>query len=157
MTWVSPRTWLAGEKLTAAKLQELSDSLKAIGDPWASYTPTLTASVSNPAPSAYSGGYIQAGKLVMFRFKITMSATVGSGTYSIALPVAGNALFPAAFGRADLFDSSAGVIYPRTLLSSGGSTLGVLNDENATRVAATVPFTFATGDIIAGYGMYEAA
>jgi len=159
MAWTAPRTWAPAEVVTAALLNtHLRDNLKAIGDPWTSFTPTLTSSGTQPAPTSQVGAYLQAGQLVIFRFEITMSATVGTGTYSIALPVSAEAgLFPASFGVATVYDVSAGTLYTRTILTAGGLTTCVLNDNAGARVAAGVPMAFASGDIIAGYGLYEAA
>ena len=155
MTWVDPRTWLAGEKITAAKMQTIRDALKAIGDPWQSWIPALTSSGTAPTYTS-SGTYLQAGRWVEFEFNITIT-TAGTGNYSISLPVTGANLFPRSFVNAGCYDQSAGLIYPRHGISTGSNTTFVLNNTDSTRVSATSPFTFASPDQIAGYGSYQAA
>jgi len=60
---------------------------------WTSYTPTLTATTTNPnlgSTGTATGHYTQIGKLVVANFKVTFSGTGidgGSGTYRIAAPV----------------------------------------------------------------------
>lgn len=55
---------------------------------WTAYTPTLTASTTNPSGYTIQGAYMQVGKTVHWRVLISSGGTGGSGTYSIGLPVA---------------------------------------------------------------------
>jgi len=91
----TPRTWVAGEVPTATHFNEnVRDFGRAFSDAWTSYTPTLTASTTNPTNWTQTGYYMQAGKLVIAKFKLTAGAsmTAGSGTYYIALPVTANTI-----------------------------------------------------------------
>lgn len=160
MTWVDPRTWLAGEKLSASKLQTIRDSLKAIGDAWSAYTPAWSSTGTAPVigNGTISGQYIQAGKLVIGEFSILMGSTTtfGTGTYSVTVPVAiggPTILKPAGIGIA--LDGST--FYHRVLHSVGSATVVTLSDDDGTRVSGTVPFTFATADRITGSFYYQAA
>jgi hypothetical protein len=155
MAYAPHNPWTAGEKDAAAKLQTLTDALKAIGDPWQSWTPVLTSSGTAPTYSS-SGTYVHAGRWVVFEFNITIT-TAGTGNYTITLPVTGLNLFPRSFVIAGCYDQSAGLVYPRHGVSTGSNTAFVLNNTDSTRVSATSPFTFASPDQIAGYGSYQAA
>lgn len=86
MVWTSPRTWVSGETVTAALLNtHLRDNLKALGDAWTSYTPTLTGmSLGNGTMSAR---YIQAGHTLFLRVRIAAGTTTTySGSVTISLP-----------------------------------------------------------------------
>jgi len=93
-TWTTtPRTWVAGEVPTATHFNgNLRDFGRAFADAWTSYTPTLTASTTNPTNWTQTGYYMQAGKLVHVKVQLAAGAsmTAGSGTYRIALPVNAN-------------------------------------------------------------------
>lgn len=162
MTWVSPHTWLGGERWSALRGNEIRDSLKAIGDPWGSYTPVLASTGTAPTVSAATGGFIQAGKDVRFHFDITINA-VGTGSYTISLPVqAASYISISSFVFVSCYDVSAGLVYPRIGFSTGSTTVFAMNDMAAVRVSGPAPgsnspFIWATGDRFVGHGFYEAA
>src|SRR3954447_19578174 len=94
MTWTAPRTWVAGEVVTAALLNtHVRDNLKAIGDPWTSYVPTLTNISLGSGTRA--GAYMQAGGLVFgrARFQAGGTTTYPGGNLSVGLPVAAAASY----------------------------------------------------------------
>lgn len=68
-------------------------SLASFGGAWTSYTPTLTATTTNPTlgtSGTNSGRYMQIGKMVYFWLETywgTTAGTAGSGTYQWSLPV----------------------------------------------------------------------
>jgi hypothetical protein len=162
MTWPTLRTWLAGEKLTATLLNEqVRDPLKEIGDAWTAYTPTWTATTTNPAigNGSITGAFIEAGKLIFFRFNITMGSTTtfGSGSYVISLPATSAIGFPYVHGDVTCFDTSASATRHRRMASSGGTTTVIMQTDDAVRVTELAPFTWANGDRLSGIGFYEAA
>lgn len=165
MAWTAPRTWVAGETVTAALLNShLRDNLKAIGDPWATYTPSWTGSGGNPAigNGTLAGWYMQAGKLVHFRISIIAGSTTtyGSGNYSLTLPVAPTSYrwrFSGATANAGAAD------YPMwgRSLGAGSTTLELVVPTGAGTsdafVTPTVPYTMGSTDYITLHGTYEAA
>lgn len=165
MAWTSPATWVANTVLTAAQLNtQLRDNLKAIGDPWTSYTPAWTASGTAPAigNGAIIGKYIAAGKLIHFRVVLTMGSTTtyGTGQYSISLPTNAHGTgLQVASGEALI----AGAAYRLHLrMAAGGSTALLYCDPttagNSVRsVTNLVPATFANTHYIVLAGTYEAA
>lgn len=91
----TPRTWVAGETVTAALLNtEIRDALTGIQAYWAVYAPTLLATTTNPTlgtGSYASGIYIQIGKTVIGEMVIifgTSGTAAGSGSYLVTMPVA---------------------------------------------------------------------
>jgi hypothetical protein len=129
--------------------------------PWISYTPTLTASTTNPTGWTQTGYYMQVGKLVTCKFKLT-AGTAGSGNYRIALPInasvnvadidagviVGYDASPGNFALFNAYIANTAYIqmgYSTTYL---GAFVGVSN---------TGPWTWATGDFIRGTITYEAA
>ena len=130
---------------------------------WTSYTPTLTASTTNPTlgtGSTAEGFYCQIGKSVFWRANITFgtaSVNAGSGFYFISLPVTAKAAgFLTPMGSFVAEDVSTGTRY-----------MGAAAYDNTTRVAmqrnaagafqATDPMTWAASDYIRIQGVYEAA
>lgn len=158
MAWTAPRTWVAAETVTAALLNtHLRDNLKAIGDPWASYTGTNTnVTVGNGTLSTV---YSQAGKLVHYTIKLTFGSTTAfTASPRFGLPATprltdqGNPI-----GAAVLFDTSAAA---RRLWHVGWITAdsGVTPlDDSFGGINATTPWTWATGDVLLINGSYEAA
>lgn len=168
-TWTTtPRTWVAGEVPTATHFNEnVRDFGRAFSDAWTSYTPTLTASTTNPTNWTQTGYYMQAGKLVIAKFKLTAGAsmTAGSGTYYIALPATANTNIDyIEMGHASLFDSSAALIskFPVQLDNVNGARCRIEYSATyptgaITTVTNAAPWTWAANDVIRGLIIYEAA
>lgn len=159
MAWTTPRTWVAGETVTAAIMNShVRDNFNAVGDPWTSYTPSWTASTTNPTigNGTLTGAYRQAGKLVMFRIRIVFGSTTtrGSGEYRWGFPVtAANQNNPGFNGnvfRSSSFSGFTCVGYATTAFRA------VLTSTNAA-VGDSSPVVFTTGDEIHIGGTYEAA
>lgn len=161
MAWTDPRTWVTGELVTAALLNtHLRDNLKAIGDAWTAYTPTWTSSGTAPAigNGTLTGAYLKAGKLVVFRLKLTIGSTttVGTSTYRFGLPVAAIGL-DVPVGQGLVFDTSASDrrFCGAYTTATTEVTLRTTNDNAV--VSATGPFAWATGDTIDITGTYQAS
>lgn len=163
MTWpASIPTATPGAAATAADFNALRDALNAIGNAWTVYTPVLTASTTDPTLGSGMGvgGYVQAGKLVLFRATITFGSgmTAGSGTYWVSLPVTVSATMPlhAPIGRATFFDTSAPNVYVRsaTLRTTGGTQI-IIRDTSGAAMTHASPVAPASGDQISVMGFYE--
>lgn len=161
----TPRTWVAGEVPTATHFNDnLRDFARGFTDAWTSYTPTLTASTTNPTNWTQTGYYMQVGKLVVCRFKITAggSMTAGSGNYRVALPVNANVtvgdIEPGMCVGVDNSTSAFAMLAPYITntayvqLGYAATYLGA-----ATVVAHNAPWTWAANDVIRGTIIYEAA
>ena len=134
----------------------------------ATYTPAWTAATSNPSlgNGTVVGRYQQLGRFIHVYARLTAgsTSTFGSGAYRLSLPSA-----PGSPNGTDqrisgqIFDSSAGIYYPLMCQVSDlghvnlqyfgvtGSTIRTLNVDPAG------PFTWANGDQIFIFGMYEVA
>lgn len=165
-TWTTtPRTWVAGEVPTATHFNEnLRDFGRAFADAWTSYTPTLTASTTNPTNWTQTGYYMRAGKLVHVKFSLTAGAsmTAGSGTYRIALPVnASTALANAVCQSSlNLYDSSGNIAWSTGFLWVAAAAyvqMQYANGAASVNIANNAPWTWAANDIIEGAFTYEAA
>lgn len=164
MAWTSPRTWLAGEKPSAATLNtHIRDNLKAIGDAWTSYTPTWSAATTNPVlgNGTMTGRYIAAGKLIIFSISLTMGSTTtfGSGVYTFSYPVApfdsgnnGNA------GITGFFYDASGT-KPWSQIGVGQTTTAfrLLDTSSNSYSTNAFPIALANLDKIVIQGTYEAA
>ncbi len=126
MTWVDPRTWLAGEKLTAAKLNELRDALKAIGDPWTSYTPVWTGTSTNPVLNngTLTGAGMNAGGLCIGRIRLVIGSTTTFGTgfsnFTLPFTLASGAQWEAV-GTCSVRDASPSVGYAMGAFSASST------------------------------------
>lgn len=163
MAWTDPRTWVTSEVVTAAIMNtHVRDNLKAIGDAWTSFgaaSTHWTATTTNPTigNGTFAAAYAQAGRLVHFRIRIVFgsTSTVGSGTYLFGLPVNGQGFNTPVLCSAMLYDSSGG---SRTMAHAymNSATQIVLNTGTA-NVTHAAPTAWATSDVIAIAGTYEAA
>jgi len=164
MAWVSPRTWVAAEVVTASNMNGLRDSLKAIGDAWTAYTPAWTTTGTAPVlgNGTITGFYMSAGKLTQYKIRLTMGSTTtyGTGSFTFSLPVSGSVASYDPMGSAVLHDASAGARYLCIPWVVSGTTIRLLDQAQtgaSPEVAQTSPITFATSDEIHIGGWYEAA
>lgn len=132
---------------------------------WQSFTPTWTGSSSNPAigDGTIAAKYIQIGKTVFFRIKITFgsTSTVGSGNYILTLPVTA----ATAYAQND----PIGVYQGEDVGSASNSGITVINTTGTLRafgntstkdvglVGHAYPYAWGNGDILRFSGSYEAA
>lgn len=162
MAWTSPRTWVAGEVPSATTFNtHVRDNLKAVGDAWATYTPALTQwTLGN---GTVSGRFLSAGKLTHYSIRLTFGSTTasgGSGILTLSLPVAAEmgsnvTAFPPV-GWASLRDISAPAQRQWMAVLNGASTI-LIADASLTPIQATIPWTWAAGDLLVVNGTYEAA
>lgn len=166
MAWTSPRTWLSGEKLTAALLNtHVRDNLKAIGDTWTSYTPVWTAATTNPVigNGTITGAYAAAGKLIFYRISIIGGSTTtwGSGAYSFTYPPfapkdTSNPGNPGTTGF--MYDLNVTKPYCLTGIGNGSTTIRMLEGSANSFMSHNYPIAVpASGDEINISGVYEAA
>lgn len=142
-------TFTAGQVLTAAELN-------AIGT-WTAFTPTLTASTTNPTlgtGSTRAGSYCQLNELVIYIAYIrfgTSGVSAGSGFYSVSLPVpyvtTNNA--DRYMGNGYVFDNSTSTNYNLTVTGGPTTSTVYMGPHGATIVSNASPITFAAQDIIA--------
>lgn len=146
--------------LTAASLSANLDGA------WTSYTPTLTATVTNP--TVVNGTLVGAYKLIGTKtcaFRVAYargsSDTAGSGSWRVALPFTSGGRQIAAFS---VIDSGTSYYVGIAQISSGSATTGDLNvaqapNTNSTAGATTIthnsPFTWATNDELIISGIIE--
>jgi len=136
------------------------EGIREAGDPWSSYAPSWTSTGTNPAIANGSivGAYATVGQLVVARFAITIGSTttVGSGVYTISLPVAANAAYAnMAIGSAMMLDTSATSYYGFTAYLTPSGVIALA--YTSTRWTASNPVAPASGDVISGTVTYEAA
>jgi len=130
---------------------------------WNSWTPTLTnLTLGNGTQSA---AHHRIGRTIHFRWKFTLGSTSAVGTSpQFTLPVAAHADYAInmPMGTASLLDSGVALYLGWGIMINASTVAPVaVNSAGATAtnasVTATVPFTWATGDVIMVTGTYEAA
>lgn len=129
---------------------------------WTAYTPTgANLTLGN---GTVAGAWARAGRLIHFRASFTLGSTSAVGTApTLSIPVAyssGNEL--ETFSLL-LYDASATTRY-HGATSPATTTTAALYALNAsatyltrTALTATIPFTWATSDVIIMSGFYESA
>lgn len=162
---VAPRTWGAGETVTAALMnQEIRDQLNSFFGAWTPYTPAWTASTTNPVlgNGTITGRYMKLGRIVFCNINLTTGSTTtyGSGDYGFSLPATAAAAGIAVVGQAHLLGVSrwAG----QMVISSGASTTAPFFSDSATNprltwMSPTKPETHAAGAQLRVSFTYESA
>ena len=153
------KTWVAGDVVTAA---DTNTYLTHTGGAWTAYTPTFTnLTVGNGTLDCQ---WFRSGRFVSFKVKLTFGSTTSvSGAIIVSLPVAYADGTEVESATGLLFDSSLNARYPAVTGAQTTTTIAVrtINAAGTYAVVAdtssTVPFTWATGDIITVAGSYEAA
>lgn len=137
----------------------------AIGAASTSFTPTWTGTGSNPAigNGTITGGYKQLGKLLFVRYSIIMGSTTtyGTGDWELLLPnslaVSGAHIqVLTALAR----DESVGTHYTAVAhcgLLGTATKLQVRSNAGSSNYGSSVPFTWATSDMLAIEGVLEVA
>lgn len=153
----TPRTWTTGEVVTAAMQNaEIRDPMTAMQAGWTAYTPTIGGLTTTSGTTTAS--YNQVGKTIDFKFQFTLGASSSVAGCTVTLPVTATADTSGQVFNASGYDSSAVATY--TLAGIATSTTVVtlrVPGSPVVAIGATVPFTWATGDIITISGRYEAA
>lgn len=150
-------TWVSGEDILAADLDQMTDALAALTDAWTTYTVAWTSSGTQPAivNGIKEGRYFQANKIVGTHIRLVMgsSTTFGTGQYFLSLPVAARiSNYPMTCYMLDSGTANkAGIAFA----TSGLDTVAMV--QNTTDVAATAPHTWANLDQIHIFGFYEVA
>lgn len=159
----TPRTWVASELVTAALMNtEVRDALTGLQAAWDTYTPTLTATTTNPTlgNGTALAKYLRIGRTAMFQAAWTFgsTSTVGSGSYLMALPVTADAVGFDQTVVVGFFDASAARHYVgKGLINSGGATIVRFHLEGGNALGSATPVVPATGDVIYAAGTIAVA
>lgn len=168
----TPKTWVAGDVLTAAQLNaELRAALLGafpLGPPdvaWTPWTPTfVNMTVGNGTLTAV---YSRTGRRIFFYIKFVFGSTSAMGTSpTYTLPVAAAARYDNTtldvLGTVMILDSATANFAGVSMY--GSSTTGVIQVLNASAtfvtvngLSATAPMVWAVNDGFVIYGVYEAA
>lgn len=129
---------------------------------YAAYTPTWGSSGTQPA---IGNGTVVGRKLVLGKFiqgsivlTVGSTSTFGTGNYLLSLPAAPNGSTPVNFPLGEGIIVHSGSVYPvAPILSGSNIVLAIPAQPIVNFVGPTVPFTFASGDVIFVNFTYEAA
>ena len=168
MAWTEPKTWVAGERITAADLNTyVRDNFNAFGASWQTYTPAWTASTTNPTlgNGTISGRFAELGKWIIMHIDMVVGSTTtfGSGTYrwSVPRPMRAHGTNFGFGGWWLATDASLGQFYGMTryltqttfvITGEQGGGAGVMQSD----FTPTFPFTWAVNDQLRGGIFYEA-
>jgi len=162
----TPRTWVAGELLTATLLNvELRDALTNLQAAWTAWTPSPALTVvsgTNPTMgnSTVVGATHQVGKTILWRLRITLGSTfaAGTGTYFLALP----------FGIGGILSNEDPIGYGQVLAGGARRAIQVyaitVNTAFMVRTSTEADLTssgpgvaWAAGQVISLTGVYQSA
>lgn len=154
-------TFVSGQILTAAALNAAFTATRTDGA-WTAWTTVFTANFTK-GNAVDNSSYFRAGNFVIAKLDLTLGTTSSVGTLPVlTLPVAATGTYGggtvttyrdvSASADFDGFWRVAGAVssYLETKNVAGAN-------DGRTGIAAAVPFTWATGDLISGYLAYEAA
>ena len=158
----NPFPFTAGQVLTAAQMNGIGE--------WTSFTPVLTATVTNPTlgtGSSVAGQYARVQNLIIYQFRITFGTSgvvAGSGNYKISIPITAqstSAFHSSQLGQTTFFDSSANVNYFANAWLESTTNLSLLYQVTfnglLVNISATAPVVPAANDEINGLVIYRAA
>lgn len=136
--------------------------------PWTTYTPTWTATVTNPAigDGVISGRYMNVGATIFGEIRIQAGATGftrGEGTYRIGLPTAGVVENFQPVGQVVMRDEGPGINYFGTAIFNSNIDDAielymhsqVAQFDEGVAVTHTTPFLFSANDKILIQFTYE--
>jgi hypothetical protein len=146
-------------------LEKKSERMETIegGSVVASYAVSWTAASVNPAigNGTLNGRYFLSGRFcdVVVNLQMGSTTTFGSGVYSFSLPFASAAAGLNRLGVADLIDASTGLrlFYGITLVAGASVITYFLTGAAVAQLSPTVPWTWASGDVLRFQFSYEIA
>ena len=153
----NPFPFVAGNVLTAAELNGIGE--------WTTYTPTWTASTTNPTLGNGSlvGRYSRIQNLIYVQFFLSFGSTTtpGSGVYEIGLPVTGatELVGYSSLGSGYVLDSSSANVTTVTVSGNNNTTNVIMKYTGGSfgNVSSTTPFTWTNQDAMYGSFVYKAA
>lgn len=141
---------------TANNINELITDLTPALSARTSYTPAWSSSGTQPAlvNGTAVGKYVALGKIGWCTGLITMgsSSTYGTGTYFFSLPpgwTIASGETGIVVGTARIIDTSLTTRYVGVVTVASTALVTISSNAATTDISATVPFTFATTDVIA--------
>ena len=139
----------------SAVTSSLDYKLNAIGT-WTTYTPTITASGTNPSNiSTQDGAYVKLNKLVIVRFYVEFDgAAGGSGTWYVGMPLDIDLGSQRAVAFGTIMNGTTRYPVTASKSTSGPRNL-FISATDGSLVTATNPFTFSTGDAVSLTVIYE--
>ena len=158
-------TFNPNEIIPSAKIN--ANFTEAVGGAWVSYTPTLTnITLGNGTVVA---SYIQQGKTVHFKIKLTHGTTTVAGTgtlYTLPVTASSSAYTASVAGGSNLglatADDASGSTYLGTTSLVSVTTVGAYFENTSgsysvlNKQTSAIPFTWATSDVLVLTGVYEA-
>lgn len=159
MAWTAPRSWVADEVVTADVMNtHVRDNLKAIGDAWTSYTPTLSQGASsNIAKTVNYAKYVAAGKLIIVSVKVSATAAGTAGSaIKLTLPV--TAAATDFLGQGMYFDSGTATYGAVAFVDTTTTVTLYRSDAIPTNYIGADPnIAVASGDVYRFHLTYESA
>jgi hypothetical protein len=165
MPWTTPETFTAGQTLTAASMNIVSENLTELAGigsgAWTTYTPTIANLTQGNGTLVAK--YAKAGRWTAFYVSFTLGSTssVGGAAITVSLPVTAAAIGAGAlWGQVVDTGTQNYPMFP-IWASTTSLTLAAINAAGTYAVAAglatTVPFTWGNTDVFYVGGLYEAA
>jgi hypothetical protein len=137
---------------------EIRDPIAALSGAWNTWTTRIDQATSTfIGHTATYARYVRVGSLVIVQFKLTLSGAGTAGVIITSMPVT-PAAYGVVVGSGDVVDG--GTHYPAVLSFSSGTSIEFRRTDatSTTNVIGADPsFALASGDILTGAIVYEAA
>ena len=150
----NPFPFTAGQVLTAAQMNGIGETV--------SFTPTWSGLTVGNGTLTYAT-YVRVQNLVFMQVTFVLGSTSSvTGNISVTAPVTPATLGQNAIGEGLIADVSTGVLYTTiSSMASGEIQVFPINAAGTyattAQASATIPMTWATGDVITFCGTYRVA
>lgn len=152
----TPRTWLAGETVTAALMNaEVRDALTGIQSAWTSYMPLLTQDVPRGVTVNYAK-FIQVGKTISGNLRMTATGTGAAGFAIKATAPQAAVTDPLTVGTFHYLIAATTVRRSGSCYQSGGQFFCLI-DNNTNFFGNAPSYSIGVGDVLMMDFHYEVA
>lgn len=158
---MQPLTFNAGQVLSANDLTQYADMTSA----WAAYTPVWSADsgTTTVGNGSLTGASKVIGSTVLFYIRFewgsTTTQSVAGSNWRFSIPETPDTTFGSTFWFVNvwLFDTSVSTRYVAHGYIDSARVNTIVNDAGAATIDNQTPFTFATGDRVNIFGIYQRA
>lgn len=147
------------DTISEAWVDEVTNLLNALAEPWTAHTPTVSQGASsNISKTVTYSKYIKVGRFVLWTFNISMTAAGTAGSpLRLSLPHAAASTGALSAGGGYIYDASANTTYAGAWGGGTASLIQLIGDWSNGAWGQGPSVAVASGDALLGFVIYEAA